>query len=258
MAKETISRTFVVAFALCVVCSVLVSSAAVYLRPIQTVNKSLDKKRNILTAAGLEAGTKTIDELFEAIETKVVDLESGAYVKGIDPESYDQRRAAKDPSSSVLVPTDEDVGDIKRRAKHASVYLVRKGDEVRKIILPIHGLGLWSTLYGFVTLDARDLSTIRALVYYEHAETPGLGGEVDNPAWKALWNGKQAFDESGNVRITVIKGKADPSRAESVYQVDGLSGATITARGVSNMLTYWLGDSGFGPYIQQLKAQTNG
>ena len=258
MAKETIGKTFFVAFLLCVVCSVLVSSAAVYLRPIQTINKSLDKKRNILMAAGLEEGDKSIDELFEAIETKVVELETGHYVEGIDPQAYDQRRAAKDPATSIQVPTDEDLGDIKRRAKQASVYLVRKGDEVRKIILPVHGLGLWSTLYGFVTLDARDLSTIRALVYYEHMETPGLGGEVDNPAWKALWNGKSAFDESGKLRITVIKGKADPSRFESRYQVDGISGATITARGVTNMLTYWLGDSGFGPYLKQLKAQKHG
>ena len=258
MAKDSIGKTFFVAFLLCVVCSVLVSSAAVYLRPIQMINKSLDKKRNILMAAGLEEGEKSIDELFQAIETKVVDLESGSYSEGIDPDTYDQRRAAKDPGSSILVPEDEDLGDIKRRAKLASVYLVRRGDEVRKIILPVHGLGLWSTLYGFVTLDARDLSTIRALVYYEHAETPGLGGEVDNPAWKALWNGKSAFDERGTLRIAVIKGRADPSRAEARYQVDGLSGATITARGVTNMLTYWLGDSGFGPYLKQLKAQKDG
>ena len=258
MAKETIGKTFFVAFLLCVVCSVLVSSAAVYLRPIQTVNKSLDKKRNILMAAGLEQGDKSIEELFQAIETKVVDLASGSYAEGTDPDTYDQRRAAKAPESSISVPAGEDLGDIKRRAKQASVYLVSQGDEVRKIILPVHGLGLWSTLYGFITLDARDLSTIRALVYYEHAETPGLGGEVDNPAWKALWNGKSAFDEQGKLRITVIKGTVDPSRLESKYQVDGLSGATITSRGVTNMLTYWLGDSGFGPYLKQLKAQRHG
>ena len=119
----------------------------------------------------------------------------------------------------------------------------------------MHGLGLWSTLYGFLALDARDLNTIKGLVYYEHAETPGLGGEVDNPAWKALWNGKQAFDEAGEIRIEVIKGKADPARPEGKYQVDGLSGATITSRGVSNMLHYWLSDEGFGPYLAKLKTQ---
>lgn len=254
MPKETASKTFLVAFLLCVVCSVLVSSAAVYLRPTQEVNKALDKKRNILMAAGLLQQDKSIDEAYAAIESRVVNLATGDYTE-VDVAGYDQRRAAKDPGQSEAVPADKDVASIKRKARNASVYLVRKGAEVRKIILPVHGLGLWSTLYGFLALDARDLNTIKGLVYYEHAETPGLGGEVDNPAWKALWNGKQAFDEAGEIRIEVIKGKADPARPEGKYQVDGLSGATITSRGVSNMLHYWLSDEGFGPYLAKLKTQ---
>ncbi len=254
MPKETASKTFLVAFLLCVVCSVLVSSAAVYLRPTQQVNKALDKKRNILLAAGLLQQDKSIDEAYAAIESRVVNLATGDYVD-VEAVGYDQRRAAKDPAPSEAVPADKDVASIKRKARNASVYLVHKGDEVRKIILPVHGLGLWSTLYGFLALDARDLNTIKGLVYYEHAETPGLGGEVDNPAWKALWNGKQAFDEAGQIRIEVIKGKADPTRPQGKYQVDGLSGATITSRGVSNMLHYWLSDEGFGPYLAKLKTQ---
>ena len=255
MPKETASKTFLVALLLCVVCSVLVSSAAVYLRPTQAINKALDKKRNILQAAGLLEGATSIDEAYAGIEPKVVNLATGEYADGVDPNSYDQRRAAKDPAQSTAVPAERDVANIKRKAEMASVYLVRKGDEVREIILPVHGLGLWSTLYGFIALDARDLTTIKGLVYYEHAETPGLGGEVDNPAWKALWNGKQAFDDKGAIRIDVIKGKADPSRPDGKYKVDGLSGATITSRGVRNMLRYWLSDDGFGPYLAKLKAQ---
>ena len=254
MPKETASKTFLVAFLLCVVCSVLVSSAAVYLRPTQEVNKALDKKRNILMAAGLLQQDKSIDEAYAAIESRVVNLATGDYTE-VDVAGYDQRRAAKDPGQSEAVPADKDVASIKRKARNASVYLVRKGAEVRKIILPVHGLGLGSTLYGFLALDARDLNTIKGLVYYEHAETPGLGGEVDNPAWKALWNGKQAFAEAGEIRIEGIKGKADPARPEGKYQVDGLSGATITSRGVSNMLHYWLSDEGFGPYLAKLKTQ---
>ena len=255
MPRETVGKTFLVATLLCLVCSFLVSSAAVYLRPTQAVNKALDKKRNIVMAAGLEAEGKSIDELFAQIEPKVVDLATGEYVEMDDPAAYDQRRAAKDPAQSVAVAADIDRASIKRRAKYASVYLVRKGDQVKKLILPVHGLGLWSTLYGFIALDARDLNTIKGLVYYEHAETPGLGGEVDNPAWKALWNGKKVFDEKGEVRIEVIKGKVDPSRPGSQYQVDGISGATITARGVKEMLRYWLDEEGFGPFLARLKAQ---
>jgi Na+-transporting NADH:ubiquinone oxidoreductase subunit C len=253
--KETASKTFFVALLLCVACSVLVSSAAVYLRPTQAINKALDKKRNILQAAGLLEGATNIDEAYAAIEPKVVDLATGEYAGDVDPNDFDQRQEAKDPAQSTTVPADKDVASIKRKAKRASVYLVRTGDEVRKIILPVHGLGLWSTLYGFIALDARDLTTIKGLVYYEHAETPGLGGEVDNPAWKALWNGKQAFDDTGAVRIDVIKGKADLSRPDGKYKVDGLSGATITSRGVRNMLRYWLSEDGFGPYLAKLKAQ---
>jgi len=239
---------------LCVACSVLVSSAAVVLRPIQNVNKALDKKRNILTAAGLYSEGTDIDAAYQSIDAKVVDFSTGEYVEEIDPAAYDARRAAIDPATSQETSDLERAG-IKRRAKRASVYLVRKGDRLDKVILPVHGKGLWSTLYGFLALDAADLTTIKGLVFYEHAETPGLGGEVDNPTWKALWNGKQAFDDKGAIRIDVIKGKADRSRPDGKYKVDGLSGATITSRGVRNMLRYWLSDDGFGPYLAKLKAQ---
>ena len=257
MPKETIGHTFLVAFLLCIVCSVLVSSAAVYLRPVQEIEKALDKKRNILMAAGLleEGKSIDIDALFANIRANVVDLATGEYAGGIDPEGYDQRRAAKDPAQSMVVPSEKDPASIKRRAKHAAVYLVYEGDRVAQIILPIHGMGLWSTLYGFVALEAKDLNTIKGLVFYEHGETPGLGGEVDNPAWKALWDGKKVFDEAGNVRIEVIKAKVDRSRPQARYQVDGLSGATITSRGVKNLVRYWLGEDGFGPYLARLKAQ---
>ncbi|MBN98621.1 MAG: Na(+)-translocating NADH-quinone reductase subunit C [Gemmatimonadetes bacterium] len=253
MPKETAGKTFLVAFLLCVVCSVLVSSAAVFLRPTQAINKALDKKKNILMAAGLKLEGADVDELFKNIEPKIVDMATGQYVEDIDPETYDQRRAAKDPAQSIAVPPEKDLGSIKRKANYASVYLVRKNEQVKKIILPVHGLGLWSTLYGFLALDARDLNTIKGLVFYEHAETPGLGGEVDNPAWKALWNGKEAFDKDGNIRIEVIKGKVDPNRDGAQYQVDGLSGATITSRGVRSMLRYWLSAEGFGAYLTRLK-----
>ena len=258
MANDSVGRTFGVALGVCLVCSVLVSAAAVSLRPTQAINKTLDKKRNILMAAGLlksgeVASGERIDELYQNINTRVVDLATGEYVDGVDPIEYDQRRAAKDPAQSELVPSDVDIANVKRRALQASVYLVSQKGKIKKVILPVHGLGLWSTLYGFVALDSRDLNTIRGLVYYEHAETPGLGGEVDNPSWKALWDGKKAFDESGAVRIEVIRGKVVQGRPETQYQVDGLSGATITSRGVRDMLRYWLGAKAFGPYLAKLK-----
>ena len=250
--RDSIGKTIFVALALCIVCSVLVSTVTVNLRPMQTINKALDKKRNILQAAGLLEEGADIETLYQNIEAKVIDISTGEYVD-VDGGTYDQRRAAKDPATSVAVATKKDIANIKRQAKQASVYLVRQKGKIKKVILPVHGLGLWSTLYGFIALDAKNLSTIKGLVYYEHAETPGLGGEVDNPSWKALWNGKEAFNEKGEVRIKVIRGKVIPARLDAKYQVDGLSGATITSRGVSNMLQYWLGDAGFGTYLAKLK-----
>ena len=113
------------------------------------------------------------------------------------------------------------------------------------IVLPIKGYGLWSTLYGFLALD-KDAVTVRGITYYQHGETPGLGGEVDNPTWKAKWPGRKAYDESWAPALRVIKGQAGPP-SSSPHQVDGLSGATITSRGVNDMINFWLGESGFAP-----------
>ena len=259
MARNSTGFTFFVAFLLCVVCSVLVSSAAVVLKPTQEANKVLDRKRNILSAAGLEQNGQSIDELFQNIETKIVDLETGQYNEQIDPESYDFVAAASDPQMSVDIPASEDQAGIKRHARYIPVYLVRsKGDAVDKVILPVYGKGLWSTLYGFITLDRKDLNTIRSLLFYEHAETPGLGGEVDNPAWKALWKGKKAYGTDGDVEISVIRGSVDPTAADAEHKVDGLSGATITSRGVEHLLRYWLSDNGYGAYLDRLRATTQG
>jgi Na+-transporting NADH:ubiquinone oxidoreductase subunit C len=259
VAKDTVGKTFGVALAVCLVCSVLVSAAAVSLRPTQAVNKALDKKRNILMAAGLikageSAGAARVNELYGNIEERIIDLSTGAY-SDIETSRFDARKAAVDPAQSMVIPADKDLAGIKRRAKLSDVYLVSEGDRIRKIILPINGKGLWSTLYGFIALDSKDLNTIRGLVYYEHGETPGLGGEVDNPNWKALWDGKKAFGDNGEVRIEVVKGQVVPGNPAAKHQVDGLSGATITARGVKNMLEYWLGEEGFAPYLNKLREQ---
>jgi Na+-transporting NADH:ubiquinone oxidoreductase subunit C len=123
---------------------------------------------------------------------------------------------------------------------------------IEKVILPIYGKGLWSTLYGFLALG-KDLNTVEGITFYEHGETPGLGGEVDNPNWKALWKGKMAFDDAGTVALTVIKGKVDPSEENARYQIDGLSGSTLTTRGLDAMVKFWLGDQGYGAFLKQLK-----
>ena len=252
MGNDSISKTFGVALALCIVCAVVVSSAAVILRPTQEVNKLLDLKTNILASAGLLREGVSIETQFEQISTRVVDLNTGRFTDAVDPASYDQLKASKDPAMSVALDPKQDPAKIKRRANYATVYLVEGQQGIEKIILPVKGYGLWSTLYGFLALEA-DLQTVAGIGFYEHTETPGLGGEVDNPKWKASWIGKQAYNQ-GELVINVLKGKADMSRAGSESQIDGLAGATLTTRGVDNLVRYWLGDEGFRPLINYLKA----
>ena len=252
MASDSVQKTFGVALVLCVVCAVVVSSAAVILRPQQQENKLLDLKTNILASAGLLQPGIDVEKQFEQITARVVDLDTGYFTDAVDASIYDQRKASKDPSMSGSLDPKNDPAKIKRRAKFATVYIVDGEQGIEKVILPIKGYGLWSTLYGFLALES-DLQTIAGIGFYEHTETPGLGGEVDNPNWKAGWVGKQAY-KSGEVAISVIKGKADMSRDGSEYQIDGLAGATLTTRGVNNLIQYWLGEEGFAPLIGHLKS----
>ena len=250
--NDKTSKILLVALSLCLVCSVIVSTAAVLLKPAQEANKSLDKKRNILQAAGMLDPDVSIDEQFASVNTRVVDLRTGKFTDDVDPERYDQRKAAKDPAQSLKLDSDQDMAKISRRENYAVIYLVEgEGGELDKIILPVHGFGLWSTLYGFVALEA-DANTVAGLGFYEHAETPGLGGEVDNPRWKALWPGKQVYKD-GTVKIGLVKGSVDPAGANADWEIDGLSGATLTARGVTNLVQFWLGEDGFEPFLENLR-----
>ena len=250
--KESLGGIGSVALALGVVCSIVVSAAAVVLKPAQEVNKTRDLKRNILMAAGLYDAGLTIEEQFQRVDSRVVDISTGQYATDIDPEGFDQRAAAKDPATSVALDSDADIANIIRQSRYAMVYLVNdEAGDLSKVILPVHGYGLWSTLYGFVALES-DGNTIAGLGFYEHKETPGLGGEVDNPRWKDLWKGKQVYRD-GAVAISVVKGSVDQGSDAANWQVDGLSGATLTSRGVSNLVQYWLGEDGFEPYLRNLR-----
>lgn len=259
MARDSVGRTFLVATVLCIVCSVLVSAAAVALRPRQAAMKALDKKKNILAAASLYDAKNppelSLDAIFEkSVERVLINLKTGEQVgEGeIDLESYDQRDAARNPELSEPVEPPGALASITRREKYAFVYRVNdENGQLSQVVLPIYGKGLWSTLYGFIAIRA-DASTINGITFYEHKETPGLGGEVDNPKWKALWVDKQAFVD-GKVEIEVLKGKVNTEGEGAVHQVDGISGATITTRGVSTLVRYWLGENGFGPYLEKLR-----
>lgn len=251
--NDSRKKTFIVAFVLCLICSIAVSSAAVLLKPVQDKNKQLDKQRNIVAIADLAKEGMSVNEAFQQVEAKVVDLQTGDYVDDIDPATFDARAAAVDPKQNVVLTKEQDIASIKRRAKYATVYLVKdQQGRLEKIILPVSGYGLWSTLYGFLALQG-DANTIIGLGFYEHAETPGLGGEVDNPNWKAQWVGKKVFDEQDQIAIHVTKSPVAENDPRAVYDVDALSGATLTSNGVNNLVRFWVGPDGFGPYLQKIR-----
>lgn len=243
------------AAAVCIVCSLLVSAAAVGLRSRQKENELLEKRSNVLQAAGLlkpgeTADAKKVEKLFaERVRPRLVELKTGEYYDGIDPENYDAQDVIDDPDMSYEAPDNK--AKISKLPKYVKVYEIVKNDNVDLLVLPIRGMGLWSTLYGFLALD-EDTRTIKGITYYQHGETPGLGGEVDSRKWKNLWIGRKAYDEDWKVAIEVIKGQAGAPE-EDPYQVDGLSGATLTSRGVTNMLHFWLGENGLGPFLENFR-----
>jgi len=253
MIKESKGRTFAVAALLCVVCAVIVSVSDIALKGLQQQNKALDRQVNILRAAGVvpldkKIGAEEARKRFENVQILVVDLTTGQTVRDVDPET-----TLKDKNNVVVIPKDEDVAGVKTIPKLALIYLFKDDSgTLRNVVLPIQGTGLWSTMRGFISLDEK-LENIGHIVFYEHAETPGLGGEISNPNWTKKWENKKAFDQSGTPIIRVVKGVAspDPSKAES--QVDGISGATLTGDGVTRTVQFWLGDRGYGRFLKNLR-----
>ena len=256
MQKDSAARTILVAVLLCVVCSVLVSSAAVFLKERQDKNKQLDVKKNLLVAAGLLKGSSPTEqeilEAYKVVVPKIIELKTGNLSDKFTIDGFDQRKLAKDPQYNKIIDPDKDVAKIKMRSRYSVVYQIKEADQIKMILLPVHGKGLWSTLYGFIALRP-DTRTVKGIGFYQHGETAGLGGEVDNPLWKKQWAGKKVLNEKFKPIFKVNKGPVADSDALAKYKVDGLSGATITSNGVTGLIQYWLGDDGFGPYLAKFR-----
>ncbi len=252
MASENRVQTIKVAFLVCLACSVVVSMVAVLLKPVVEKNRDREMRRNVLVAAGIYRKGIDIPSAFKNIEALVVDLPTGAVLEDFSPESYSLDEVLRNPALSEQLPGDQDPAQVRRIPRPALVYLVKAADgTLQKIILPVYGMGLWSTMRGFLALEA-DTRTIAGLTFYEHGETPGLGGEIDNPRWQALWTGKKAFDENWLPAVTVAMGKVMPIPDE--FRVDGIAGATLTSRGVQNTVRFWLGEKAFGPFLARVRA----
>ncbi|MCF3096120.1 Na(+)-translocating NADH-quinone reductase subunit C [Aeromonas australiensis] len=252
--KDSTIGTVSVVVGLCLACSIVVSVAAVGLRSTQEENKALDKQSNILAVAGVDIRTVAKRDLVklygEQIEARLVDLATGDFVDG-DADKFDSKQAAKDPATSTRLAAADDKAGLRQIANKMPVFFAKDADgKVDSIILPIYGQGLWSTMYAFVAVAA-DGQTIKGITYYDHGETPGLGGEIENPAWQALFKDKKLFDQNGMPALRIIKGHAP---AGSEHEIDGLSGATLTGNGVQHTFDFWMGPKGFGPFLAKVRA----
>jgi Na+-transporting NADH:ubiquinone oxidoreductase subunit C len=249
--------TFVFATVVCVVCALAIAIAAVGLRDRQEANAFLFKQKNVLLAAGLlkpgdDPPEREILRIFdENIKVRLIDLATGDLVPEDkqEPKTYDQRRARADPAASRDAPPN--AAKISRVPNWGGVFYVMKGGAVEQVVLPIEGVAMWGTVYGLLALD-RDGNTVRGLTFYEQKETPGLGGEISNPKWQALWQGRRVYDEKWEPQLVVIKGQAGPPDKDP-HRVDGLSGATITSNGVSRVLAFWMSKDGYGPFLKKFR-----
>ena len=260
---EDTRYTVLFATGVSVVCALLVATAAVGLREQQEVNAQLYKQKNVLLAASLVKPGQALSSaevlaLFEKrIVVRAIDIKTGELVPEtrFDAKGYDQRKARNDPAQSrAIAPND---AKVTRLPTYGTVYQVRAADGgVDQLVLPIEGMGMWGTVYGFLSID-RDGNTVRGLSFYEQKETPGLGGEIANPKWLALWVGRKAFDANWAPQLAIIKGPAGPP-ATDPHHVDGLSGATITSNGVTRVVRFWLSAEGYGPYLKTLRMARSG
>ncbi len=261
MSKDSISRTFLVAFLTCAVCGTFVASAAVLLKPYKLQNQQLFKNKNILMAAGLmqpgeRVSTTEVTQRFDQLRVVKYDFTTDEIVaEGKQALEYDERKAAKAGPDSVKIGATPYKTGLSTRGRFGTAYVSTVKDEAGKehttVVLPIVGKGLWSIMYGMISLTGDDLNTVHSLLFYEHAETAGLGGEIENPLWTAKWHDKTAFDASGKPAVRVVKGTArDP---KDPFEVDGISGATLTCNGVNGTVGYWLSE--YRPLLKKLLAE---
>lgn len=239
--------------------SSLVSATVVLLRPIQLNNQLLDRSRNIMRLSGLQATDEDLTDedmllLFRSLDARIVNLDLAEFQTDIDPYAYNQRKAVNQTGFSVSIPEELDRAGLSRRSIHAPAYLVWQDDQLERIILPIHGNGMWSAMYGYIALGA-DLNTITDALFYEQNETPGLGDQVTRPDWLAQWRGRKIYGEQGELRFSVSADRVNPGSPSAAFEVDALTGATVTADAVTGLVHYWFGPHGYQPFLDQLREQ---
>lgn len=242
-------KTLGIALMVAIACGLTVSVVAVTLRPVQQANIEQQRQARMTTMLSSLPGIGEIlaEVGADAVETRVVDLDSGLIDDDIDPATFDQTAAAADPENSISLGRREDLAGIGRRENHALVHMLRREGELALVVLPVRANGYQSTIRAYLALEP-DLNTVAALTIYEQGETPGLGARIADAPFQAQWTGKQVFGADGDPVIEVVG-----SGASGPHQVDGISGATVTSYAVSDMVQFWTGPRGFGPFLSAMR-----
>jgi Na+-transporting NADH:ubiquinone oxidoreductase subunit C len=239
MNVDTVPRTLLVAAGVALFCSAMVSLAVHYLRPQQVALQSLERNRAILEAADLlppgEVSDRELVSRYLDLDARVVDLDTAWFAEGFDAHAYDHWRLRDDVQAAA--------SDDGRR--YVPVYLVRKAGRLEKFVLPVDGGGMWSTIYGYVALG-EDLNTITGVTFHRHGETPGVGDRIQDEAWLTTWNDKRILDADGAVRFRVTRDATGP------FEVDLISGASVTSEATGEFVRSWFGDAGYGPFLKTL------
>lgn len=257
MTNESPLKALMVVTLVVIVTSTLVSATVVLLRPVQLGNLMLQQGRTVLQLTGLpQTGIELTDaevlERFRALDARVVDLATGRFESRMDPITFQARRAADDPEGSTAIPAEADRARLGRRAQHAVVYLVWGEDGLQRIVLPVYGMGMWSTIYGYISLEG-DLNTIAGVLFHEQAETPGVGDRITHPQWLQKWQGRKIYDEEGVPRFAVVPGRVEPGSAAALHGVDAISGATVSTDAVTSLVQFWFGPWGFRGLLDHLR-----
>ncbi len=253
MSADSPGKMVFVAASVALVCSILVSSAAVFLKEKQGFKKERERKKNILLCADLLKEGGSIMQEFKKVTPILIDLQKGTYTEKFNVKTFAKglKEYMSHGDNIIPVPQGDVILGTKEIPKKIVAYIVKEKSKVKQIVLPVYGKGLWSSIYGFLSVDSAG-ETVRGITFYEQGETPGLGGEIENPLWTSIWKGKKIFDKNSVLKIRVIKGKVQPESKDAPYEIDGLSGATLTSRGVSDFVRFWLGKEGFGLLLKNM------
>ena len=244
--NESRTKTIAVAFLVSAVCAVLVSAATVMLRPIQAANRAaLEQARLEALVAGIPGMADLLQDSGGELATVVIDLAAGAAARDVTPATLPE--ALADTANWTALTPAQDGAGLGARPDYAQVFMLRQGERIDLVLLPMSGTGYGGQIDAILALHG-DMRTIAGLTVTNHSETPGLGARITEPAWQARFPGTRAVDDAGAARFSVARG---PAATE--FEVDGITGATRTGAGVTRMVRFWLGPDGYGPFLDALR-----